>query len=116
MTTRPLHSPQNSAPSRGWLLSAHTPQSQMHSQSQHTQPQPQTESVFAISVDDPQRVGDPVRAYTMCTVHTKLYGTLSSSNPGVIIPPVPEKKPFGRFDGAFAQQRYRGLQKCTYTA
>ena len=28
--------------------------------------------VFVISVDDPQRVGDPIRAYTMYTVHTKV--------------------------------------------
>lgn len=28
--------------------------------------------VFVITVDDPQRVGDPIRAYTMYTVHTKV--------------------------------------------
>ena len=28
--------------------------------------------VFTITVDDPQRVGDPIRGYTMYTVHTKV--------------------------------------------
>jgi sorting nexin-1/2 len=28
--------------------------------------------VFSITVDDPQRVGDPIRAYTMYTVHTRV--------------------------------------------
>ena|ERR1700730_14922622 len=27
--------------------------------------------VFTISVEDPQKVGDPIRAFTMYTVHTK---------------------------------------------
>ncbi|KAH9920815.1 Vps5-domain-containing protein [Amylocystis lapponica] len=90
--------------------------------------------VFVISVDDPQRVGDPIRAYTMYTVHTKttsplfskssfsvlrrysdflwLYETLSQNNPGVVVPPVPEKNPFGRFDQSFVQQRRLALEKC----
>ncbi|KAI0731336.1 Vps5 C terminal like-domain-containing protein [Earliella scabrosa] len=90
--------------------------------------------VFVITVDDPQRVGDPIRAYTMYTVHTKttspmykkstfsvlrrysdflwLYETLSMNNPGVVVPPVPDKNPFGRFDEEFVQQRRLGLEKC----
>ncbi|KAI9454444.1 Vps5-domain-containing protein [Russula earlei] len=65
--------------------------------------------VFTITVEDPQKVGDPIRAFTMYTVHTKttsptfskpsfsvlrgysdflwLYETLSINNPGVIVPP-----------------------------
>ncbi|KAI0741589.1 Vps5 C terminal like-domain-containing protein [Daedaleopsis nitida] len=90
--------------------------------------------VFVITVDDPQRVGDPIRAYTMYTVHTKttspmykkstfsvlrrysdflwLYETLSMNNPGVVVPPVPDKNPFGRFDQEFVQQRRIALEKC----
>ncbi|KAH9847575.1 Vps5 C terminal like-domain-containing protein [Lenzites betulinus] len=90
--------------------------------------------VFVITVDDPQRVGDPIRAYTMYTVHTKttsplykkstfsvlrrysdflwLYETLSMNNPGVVVPPVPDKNPFGRFDNDFVQQRRLALEKC----
>ncbi|KAL4248104.1 hypothetical protein ABKN59_007781 [Abortiporus biennis] len=90
--------------------------------------------VFVITVDDPQRVGDPIRAYTMYTVHTKttsplyskssfsvlrrysdflwLYETLSMNNPGVVVPPAPEKNPFGRFDSSFVEQRRLALEKC----
>ncbi|KAF5383683.1 hypothetical protein D9615_003643 [Tricholomella constricta] len=90
--------------------------------------------VFVISVDDPQKVGDPIRGYTMYTVHTRttsplfqksafsvlrrysdflwLYETLSINNPGVVVPPVPEKNPFGRFDDQFVRQRRFALEKC----
>ncbi|CCM01808.1 uncharacterized protein FIBRA_03876 [Fibroporia radiculosa] len=99
---------------------------------------PRTETglqpVFMITVDDPQKVGDPIRAYTMYTVHTKttsplyskssfsvlrrysdflwLYETLSQNNPGVVVPPVPEKNPYRRFDENFVQQRRFALEKC----
>ncbi|OCH85499.1 Vps5-domain-containing protein [Obba rivulosa] len=101
-------------------------------------PAPRTDGgiqpTFVITVDDPQRVGDPIRAYTMYTVHTRttsplyskssfsvlrrysdflwLYETLSLNNPGVVVPPVPEKKPVGRFDANFVQQRRLALEKC----
>ncbi|KAJ7066572.1 Vps5 C terminal like-domain-containing protein [Mycena amicta] len=90
--------------------------------------------VFAISVDDPQKVGDPIRPFTMYTVHTRttsplykksafsvlrrysdflwIYETLSQNNPGVVVPPVPEKSPFGRFDDQFVKQRRQALEKC----
>ncbi|KAJ3527597.1 hypothetical protein NM688_g8108 [Phlebia brevispora] len=90
--------------------------------------------IFTITVDDPQRIGDPIRGYTLYTVHTKtnsplytksafsvlrrysdflwLYETLSLNNPGVVVPPVPEKSPFNRFDASFVQQRRLALEKC----
>ncbi|KAF9563121.1 Vps5-domain-containing protein [Agrocybe pediades] len=90
--------------------------------------------VFTISVDDPQKVGDPIRSFTMYTVHTRttsplyqkssfsvlrrfsdflwLYETLSNNNPGVVVPPTPEKNPFGRFDDQFVKQRRLALEKC----
>jgi sorting nexin-1/2 len=90
--------------------------------------------VFTIHVSDPQKVGDPIRGYTMYTVHTNttssafskssfsvlrrysdflwLYETLSMNNPGVVVPPVPEKSPFGRFDEHFVQSRRMALEKC----
>ncbi|VDB90633.1 unnamed protein product [Peniophora sp. CBMAI 1063] len=90
--------------------------------------------VFQITVSDPQKVGDPIRGYTMYTVHTKtssplfakpsfsvlrrysdflwLYETLVANNPGVVVPPVPEKNTFGRFDEEFVQARRRGLESC----
>ncbi|KAJ7116045.1 Vps5 C terminal like-domain-containing protein [Mycena epipterygia] len=92
--------------------------------------------VFVISVDDPQKVGDPIRSFTMYTVHTRttsplyqksafsvlrrysdflwLYETLSNNNPGVVVPPVPEKNPFGRFDDQFVRQRRFALEKCIH--
>ncbi|PBK99466.1 Vps5-domain-containing protein, partial [Armillaria gallica] len=90
--------------------------------------------VFDISVDDPQKVGDPIRSFTMYTVHTRttsalyqkpsfsvlrrysdflwLYEQLSLNNPGVVVPPVPEKNTFGRFDDQFVRQRRLALEKC----
>ena len=34
------------------------------------------------------------------------------NNPGVVVPPVPEKNTFGRFDDQFVQQRRLALEKC----
>lgn len=41
-----------------------------------------------------------------------LYETLSLSNPGVIVPPVPDKMPFGRFTESFVQSRRMALETC----
>ena len=43
-----------------------------------------------------------------------LYETLSLNNPGVVVPPTPEKNPspFGRFDTNFVEQRRLALEKC----
>jgi sorting nexin-1/2 len=41
-----------------------------------------------------------------------LYETLSMNNPGVVVPPAPEKNTFGRFDDSFVQQRQLALEKC----
>lgn len=41
-----------------------------------------------------------------------IYETLSSNNPGVVVPPVPEKNTFGRFDDQFVQQRRLALERC----
>ncbi|RXW23897.1 hypothetical protein EST38_g1979 [Candolleomyces aberdarensis] len=85
--------------------------------------------VFVITVDDPQKVGDPIRPFTMYTVHTRfqksafsvlrrysdfvwLYETLCFNNPGVVVPPVPEKNTFGRFEDQFLRQRRLALEKC----
>ncbi|KXN87413.1 Vacuolar protein sorting-associated protein vps5 [Leucoagaricus sp. SymC.cos] len=90
--------------------------------------------VYVITVDDPQKVGDPIRSFTMYTVHTRttspmyqkssfsvlrrysdflwLYEALQFNNPGVVVPPPPEKNTFGRFDDAFVRQRRLSLQKC----
>ncbi|KAL4065858.1 Vps5 C terminal like-domain-containing protein [Scleroderma citrinum] len=99
-----------------------------------TRSDPSIPPLFVISVDGPQKVGDPIRSFIMYTVHTRtssplfskssfsvlrrysdflwLYETLSMNNPGVIVPPVPEKNTFGRFDENFVQQRRLALEKC----
>ncbi|KAG7093670.1 hypothetical protein E1B28_007329 [Marasmius oreades] len=103
-------------------------------QKQSSSVRPDLRPVFVITVDDPQKVGDPIRSFTMYTVHTRttsplfqksafsvlrrysdflwLYETLSNNNPGVVVPPVPEKNPFGRFDDHFVKQRRFALEKC----
>ncbi|KZT39373.1 Vps5-domain-containing protein [Sistotremastrum suecicum HHB10207 ss-3] len=92
--------------------------------------------LFTITVDDPQKVGDPIRGYTLYTVTTKttsplfakpsfsvlrrysdflwLYETLVQNNPGVVVPPVPEKHSFGRFQDSFVEQRRVALTKCIH--
>ncbi|KAJ4475085.1 protein transporter [Lentinula aciculospora] len=116
----------------------------------HRLDDPSLPPLFTITVDDPQKVGDPIRSYVMYTVHTRttsplfqksafsvlrrysdflwLYNTLSYNNPGVVVPPVPEKNPLlftnpilgsagkkgyvGRFDEGFIRQRRFALEKC----
>jgi sorting nexin-1/2 len=41
-----------------------------------------------------------------------LYETLSINNPGVIVPPVPEKQQYGRFQDTFVENRRAALNKC----
>ncbi|KAK2463525.1 hypothetical protein APHAL10511_004276 [Amanita phalloides] len=94
----------------------------------------QIQPLFVISVEDPQKVGDHIRPYIMYTVHTRttsptfqrasfsvlrrysdflwLYETLCVNNPGVVVPPVPEKSALNRFDEQFVRQRRLGLEKC----
>ncbi|WVR06490.1 hypothetical protein IAU60_003521 [Kwoniella sp. DSM 27419] len=90
--------------------------------------------VFQISVGDPTKVGDPVRGYTVYTVRTQttsphyrkgsfsvlrrfsdflwLFEVLTANNPGVIVPPVPGKHTFGRFQDQFIETRRAALQRC----
>jgi sorting nexin-1/2 len=90
--------------------------------------------LFQITVSDPTKVGDPVRGHVVYTVRTKttsphyrrgdfsvlrrfsdflwLFEQLSANNPGVIVPPVPDKQPFGRFQDQFIETRRTALQRC----
>ncbi len=89
--------------------------------------------VFQITVGDPTKVGDPVRGHIVYTIRTKttsphykrgefsvlrrfsdflwLFEALTINNPGVIVPPVPDKHPFGRFQDTFVETRRAALQK-----
>lgn len=89
---------------------------------------------FQISVSDPTRVGDAVRGYTVYTIRTRtssphyqqstfsclrrfsdflwLFEQLSHNNPGVIVPPMPDKHSWGRFEDQFVETRRLALEKC----
>ena len=95
---------------------------------------PPPKPAFTISVGDPTRVGDPVRGYTVYTVRTRttsphyrrsefsvlrrfseflwLFDVLTANNPGVIVPPMPDKHPFGRFQNTFIETRRTALERC----
>lgn len=40
-----------------------------------------------------------------------LYNTLHANNPGVVVPPPPEKQAMGRFDSNFVESRRAALEK-----
>lgn len=87
---------------------------------------------FDISVGDPIKVGDLTSAHTVYTVHTKtsspnfskkeaavtrryrdfrwVYHALENNNPGIIIPPPPEKQAVGRFNEDFVEARRSALE------
>jgi hypothetical protein len=85
---------------------------------------------FTITVGDPIKIGDLTTAHTVYTVHTItdspefkrettvirryrdfrwLYAILEQNNPGIIIPPPPEKQAVGRFDEDFVEARRLAL-------
>ncbi|CAO3620525.1 unnamed protein product [Cunninghamella echinulata] len=89
---------------------------------------------FEVSVEDPQKVGDAINAHIVYKVKTKtnspafrssefvvarryrdflwLYNQLTNGNPGVIVPPVPEKHALGRFQDEFVESRRIALERC----
>ncbi|KAL7423001.1 Vacuolar protein sorting-associated protein vps5 [Cryptotrichosporon argae] len=89
--------------------------------------------VFQITVGDPTKVGDPVRGHVVYTVRTRttsphyrrgdmavlrrfsdflwLFEALTFNNPGVIVPPVPDKHAFGRFQETFIETRRAALER-----
>ncbi|KAF2704060.1 vacuolar protein sorting-associated protein-like protein vps5 [Pleomassaria siparia CBS 279.74] len=88
---------------------------------------------FHIYVGDPHKVGDLTSSHTEYSVTTKttskgyrrpeftvsrryrdflwLYNQLHSNNPGVIIPPPPDKQAVGRFDTDFVESRRAALER-----
>uniref|UniRef100_V5EPV7 PX domain-containing protein n=1 Tax=Kalmanozyma brasiliensis (strain GHG001) TaxID=1365824 RepID=V5EPV7_KALBG len=89
---------------------------------------------FTIRVGDPQRIGDPMTAHIVYTVRTTtdhpsfraasfsslrryrdfrwLHAALVQNNPGIIVPPVPEKVSIGRFAAELVEARRMGLETC----
>ncbi|GAA98434.1 uncharacterized protein L969DRAFT_94205 [Mixia osmundae IAM 14324] len=94
---------------------------------------------FQITVGDPTKIGSDfvgsahivytIRTRTTSTAYRKqdfsvlrrfrdfvwLYEALAANNPGVIIPPIPEKKVTGRFSDGFVEGRRQALQTCLQT-
>lgn len=115
----PVQAPLNNAPQR------------------QTQPSVSVEQAakptFNIYVGDPHKVGDLTSSHTEYSVSTKttskgyrnseftvsrryrdflwLYNQLHNNNPGVIIPPPPEKQAVGRFDADFVESRRAALER-----
>ncbi|KAI8887432.1 Vps5-domain-containing protein [Backusella circina FSU 941] len=89
---------------------------------------------FEVTIEDPQKVGDAINAHIVYKVRTKtnspsfrspefvvarryrdflwLYNQLTLGNPGVIVPPVPEKHALGRFQDDFVESRRMALERC----
>jgi sorting nexin-1/2 len=115
----PVQAPTNAAPQR------------------QTQPSVSIEQAakpsFSIYVGDPHKVGDLTSSHTEYSVTTKttskgyrnpeftvsrryrdflwLYTQLHNNNPGVIIPPPPEKQAVGRFEADFVESRRAALER-----
>ncbi|KAJ4358198.1 Vacuolar protein sorting-associated protein vps5 [Didymosphaeria variabile] len=88
---------------------------------------------FSIYVGDPHKVGDLTSSHTEYSVMTKttskgyrnseftvsrryrdflwLYNQLHNNNPGIIVPPPPEKQAVGRFDTDFVESRRAALER-----
>ncbi|KAI8713404.1 PX domain-containing protein [Fusarium sp. LHS14.1] len=88
---------------------------------------------FQITVGDPHKVGDLTSSHIVYSVRTKttskgykqpefevkrryrdflwLYNTLHGNNPGIVVPPPPEKQAVGRFDSNFVESRRAALEK-----
>ncbi|KAK5089301.1 Vacuolar protein sorting-associated protein vps5 [Exophiala xenobiotica] len=88
---------------------------------------------FDILVGDPHKVGDLTSSHIVYQVRTKtsskaykqpefavsrryrdflwLYTSMHSNNPGVVIPPPPEKQAVGRFDTEFVESRRQALER-----
>ena len=89
--------------------------------------------VFHIEVGDPHKVGDLTSSHIVYAVRTRttskaykepefevrrryrdflwLYNTLHGNNPGIVVPPPPEKQAVGRFESNFVESRRAALEK-----
>ncbi|KAI0896337.1 Vps5-domain-containing protein [Annulohypoxylon nitens] len=88
---------------------------------------------FYITVGDPHKVGDLTSSHIVYSVRTKttskgykqpefevkrryrdflwLYNTMHGNNPGVVVPPPPEKQALNRFESNFVESRRAALEK-----
>ncbi|KAI0471982.1 vacuolar sorting protein [Xylariaceae sp. FL0804] len=88
---------------------------------------------FQITVGDPHKVGDLTSSHIVYSVRTRttskgykqpefevkrryrdflwLYNTMHGNNPGVVVPPPPEKQALNRFESNFVESRRAALEK-----
>ncbi|KAI8626263.1 vacuolar sorting protein [Xylariaceae sp. FL1651] len=88
---------------------------------------------FHITVGDPHKVGDLTSSHIVYSVRTRttskgykqpefevkrryrdflwLYNTMHGNNPGVVVPPPPEKQALNRFESNFVESRRAALEK-----
>ncbi|KAI1913242.1 Vacuolar protein sorting-associated protein vps5 [Ophidiomyces ophidiicola] len=88
---------------------------------------------FYITVGDPHKVGDLTSSHIVYQVRTKttskayirpefavtrryrdflwLYNSLHNNNPGIVVPPPPEKQAVGRFESNFVESRRAALER-----
>ncbi|WVQ83042.1 hypothetical protein IAT38_005180 [Cryptococcus sp. DSM 104549] len=133
-STTSIPSPYEETSTNGSAFSAPRSPSPTPSTPSHRKKLSSSLPLFQISVSDPTRVGDAVRGYTVYTIRTRtssphyrqgelsalrrfsdflwLYDQLTHNNPGVIVPPVPDKHTWGRFQDQFVETRRRALERC----
>ncbi|KAL0074876.1 Vps5 C terminal like-domain-containing protein [Phycomyces blakesleeanus] len=113
----------------------HTEEEEFDTQSESLEiPKSGIRPYFEVTVEDPQKVGDAINAHIVYKVKTKtnspvfrspecvvarryrdflwLYNQLTLGNPGVVVPPVPEKHALGRFQDEFVESRRIALERC----
>ncbi|RKF62222.1 Vacuolar protein sorting-associated protein vps5 [Erysiphe neolycopersici] len=84
---------------------------------------------FDVSVGDPHKVGDLTSSHTVYQTTSKayrksefevtrryrdflwLYNSLHANNPGIVVPPPPEKQAVGRFEQNFVESRRAALER-----
>ncbi|KAI1852804.1 hypothetical protein JX266_002345 [Neoarthrinium moseri] len=88
---------------------------------------------FQITVGDPHKVGDLTSSHIVYSVRTRttskgykqpefevkrryrdflwLYNTMHGNNPGIVVPPPPEKQALNRFETNFVESRRQALEK-----
>ncbi|CAL3964928.1 hypothetical protein PZA11_002185 [Diplocarpon coronariae] len=124
-------------PAVGPRIPPPVPPSQTTPAKRDTQPSMSIEQAakpsFDITVGDPVKVGDLTSSHIVYLVRTKtsskayrqpefnvtrryrdflwLYTSLHANNPGVVVPPPPEKQAVGRFDTNFVESRRAALER-----
>ncbi|GAN01350.1 sorting nexin 3 [Mucor ambiguus] len=117
-------------PHSEYTLSSHQEETDTQSESLQI-PESGSRPYFQVAIEDPQKVGDAINAHIIYKQTNSpsyrssefvvarryrdflwLYNQLTLGNPGVIVPPVPEKHALGRFQDDFVESRRVALERC----